>query len=158
MKTSIVTVLGLLAAGTVAPADVFDWPPETHAPVWQTPFPYQRNVNLGFGVNPVAAPGLGIPGAVYEGWLDPQLMVGDYVQLSGAVQWFDTLAGFTQTGLVGIDNRAGASPLSGWLTIRLDNTTSDLPTKHLWTEQDSFGTTGQGSIGLAVSDPRSILR
>jgi hypothetical protein len=125
-------------------ADPFVMPPENYAPVWSTPFPYQRNINMDFNVNPVAAPGNGIPGAVYEGYLDPSLKTSDYVMLTGDTQWYESLPGFTQTGFLGIDNRHGTSSLSGDVIFHIDNTSNADNEKHLWEELVWMGTTGIG--------------
>src|SRR5208337_3611901 len=97
MKTVGVTSLFALMI-TMAQADQFINPPEIFAPVWYTAFPYQRNIDMGFSVYPVSSPGSGIPGAVYEGTLDPYLLGSDYVTLNG-VTWYGSLSEFTQTGL-----------------------------------------------------------
>jgi hypothetical protein len=119
-------------------ADTFVSPPEVYMPRWQTTFPYQRNIYLGFDVNPAAPAGSGIPEAVYEGYLDPSLKVSDCVTLSGPAQWYDTLPGLTRTGFIGIDNRLGSNTLLGDVYIRLDNTTEPNHVKHLWTEWEGF--------------------
>jgi len=146
--------LSLLAVGCVSlanvQADPFVMPPETYSPDWQTSFPYQRNIYMDFNVSPVAAPGNGIPGAVYEGYLDPTLKASDYVTLDGAAQWYDSVPGFTQTGLIGIDNRTGTSTLTGYLIFHIDNTTNTDNKKHVWEEFDSFSNNGFGS---GVQDP-----
>jgi len=147
--------LSLLAVACVlltnVKADTFHYPPEIYAPVWETPFPYQRNINMDFSVNPVAAPGDGIPGAVYEGYLDPSLKVSDYVTLSGDAQWYESVPGFTQTGLIGIDNRNGTDTLYGIFIFHIDNTTNADNEKHLWEEFDWLATTQ--SISVKVEDP-----
>jgi hypothetical protein len=103
----------------------------------------------------VAPAGYGIPGADYEGYLDPLLKVSDYVVLGGSAQWYDTLSGFTQTGFIGIDNRQGTSPLYGTLSIRLDNTPDPNDFKHLWAETDVRGL--GGSLSLGVQSPPDNL-
>jgi hypothetical protein len=147
--------LALLAVACVSStnvqADPFIMPPETYAPVWETSFPYQRNINMDFNVNPVAAPGSGIPGAVYEGYLDPTLKVSDYVTLTGDAQWYESVSGFTQTGFLGIDNRNGTSTLYGSLTFHIDNTENPDNEKHLWEEFNVLET--NGGFGFGVRDP-----
>ncbi len=113
MKKVTLTFTIVLVAGSLAQADSFDKPPETYAPVWQTRFPYQRNINMGFGVDPVRAPGNGIPGAVYEGSLDGDLRVNDYVTLTPYAQWYATSPEIIPTGLIGIDNRSGTGRVEG---------------------------------------------
>lgn len=100
-----------------------------------------------FDVNPVSAPGNGIPGAVYEGWLDPTLKVTDYVLLTGGVQWYPSLSGFTQTGLIGVDNRAGTRTLVGTAIFHIDNTPDPSLVKNWWSE--ALGIFG-GAAGVEV--------
>ena len=58
MKTNIkavavlAAVVALLAAGGVAKAEPFVNPPELNHPDWVTPFPYQRNILVGFDTDP----------------------------------------------------------------------------------------------------------
>lgn len=138
---------------TLAQADPFINPPETYAPQWYTPFPYQRNINMGFAVNPVAAPGSGIPGAVYEGWLDPTLKVSDYVSFTGSVSWYNTIPGVTQTGLIGIDNRLGNGLLTGTALIHIDNTPDLNRWKDIWVETLALTGYGGANAWLSVLDP-----
>ena len=92
----------------IAGALPFVNPPETNAPKWCTPFPYQRNIDWDFSTNPQGGPSpTGAPGAHYEGWLDPDLWGSDFVRFSGDIAWYDTLSEITPTGLIGIDNRGG---------------------------------------------------
>jgi hypothetical protein len=131
-------------------ASPFYMPPETYSPNWDTPFPYQRNIYSDFSVNPVGTPGSGIPGAVYEGFLDPSLKVSDYVTLTGDAQWYESVPGFTQTGLLGIDNRNGTSTLSGQIIFHIDNTANADNEKHVWTELEQLSSQGPGT---KVLDP-----
>jgi hypothetical protein len=155
MKRASLAILALMAVGGVARADVFDKPPEINAPAWGTPFPYQRNINLGFGVNPVAAPGSGIPGAVYEGWYDFVLKATDQVTFDGSVQWYDNVAGITPTGLIGIDNRGGTATLTGTAIFHVDNVPWDGPLKHLWYEADWIENPPPSDIYITVEGPPS---
>jgi hypothetical protein len=138
---------------TLAQADPFIRPPEIYAPQWYTPFPYQRNINMGFGVSPVGAPGSGIPGAVYEGWLDPTLKVSDFVTLNGSVNWYASLAGITQTGLIGIDNRLGTQLLTGTAVFHIDNTPELNRFKNIWVETLALSNGGGAGAYLEVRDP-----
>jgi hypothetical protein len=157
MKAVLLTSLFALMA-MVAQADPFLNPPETYAPVWYTPFPYQRNIDMGFGTSPVAtANPNGIPGAVYEGTLDPSLWPSDYVLLTGSVSWYGTISGITQTGLIGIDNRGGSSTLTGTATFHIDKVDDNLPLKDVWLEALSItGGTG-GGYATQVFDPNNNL-
>jgi hypothetical protein len=155
MKTVVLASLFALMI-TLAQADPFIRPPETFAPVWYTTFPYQRNIDMGFGINPVSSPGSGIPGAVYEGTLDPALKVSDFVQLTGSVSWYGSLGGFTQTGLIGIDNRQGSSTLTGAAVFHIDNTPDVNRFKDVWGEALALSS-GAGSITEQVFDPNGNL-
>jgi hypothetical protein len=152
MKPILPTTLLLMVTTSGMFADEFVRPPETYAPVWVTPFPYQRNINIGFDVTPVGTAGSGIPGAIYEGTLDPVLKVSDYVQFTGDTHWYDTLSGFNGTGFIGIDNRSGSSTLHGTATFRLDNTIVPNPEKHLWLEL-SYSMSPETSFGYGVTGP-----
>jgi hypothetical protein len=109
----------------------FTNPPELNLNItWQTTFPYQRNIFLDFSVNPVGAPGSGIPGADYEGYDDPVLKASDFVELV-AGEW---LAG----GTIRLDP-------SGFIKLHLDNWDRGWPVKHLYAEW-----TGTGEIAVDV--------
>ena len=153
MKTFGVATLWALMI-TLAQADPFIRPPETYAPQWYTPFPYQRNINMEFGVSPVGAPGNGIPGAVYEGWLDPTLKVSDYVTLGGSTSWYATLSGITQTGLIGIDNRLGTEVLTGTAVFHIDNTPALNQFKDIWIETLALSSGGGAGAYFQVLDPQ----
>lgn len=152
-RFSLLAVVALtLARPEAAQADSFIKPPETYAPVWFTSFPYQRNINLDFAINPVGSPGGGIPGAVYEGWLDPTLKSSDFVTLSGAVSWYSSPSGITQTGLLGIDNRTGGSLLTGTAAFHIDNTTAANAFKNIWVESVALTGYSGANAWLSVSD------
>src|SRR5208337_229395 len=139
MKHAIL-ILALLASlvGGVGQtkADLFVNPPETYwSSVWQTPAPYQRNIDWDFSVNPVGGPSPnGTPGAVYEGTLDPALKSSDSVAFTGAVQYYSTVTtnGYTYTDAIGIVN-TGTTTLTGTAVFFLDDTTS-AGVKHIWVE------------------------
>ncbi len=150
-KTTLFTVC-IASVITIAQADPFIMPPEIYAPVWSTPFPYQRNINIGFGVNPVSSPGSGIPGAVYEGTLDPSLLGSDYVSFTGAVSWYGSLPGITPTGLIGIDNRTGTNTLTGTAVFTIDDTTNANLVKHVWAEALAVAS-DSATVGIGVFDP-----
>ncbi len=122
--------------------------------MWYTPFPYQRNINVGFAVNPVASPGSGIPGAVYEGWLDPSLKVSDFVSFTGSVNWYGTVPGISQTGLIGIDNRSGSGVLTGTATFHIDNTPALNQFKDVWVEALALTGYQGANAWLSVLDPQ----
>jgi hypothetical protein len=159
MKSAFKTLMFVSFLVLVIPtaqADTFVRAPETYAPVWYTAFPYQRNINMLFAVTPVGSPGSGIPGAIYEGWLDPSLLDSDYVLLTGDVSWYASLSGITETGLVGIDNRLGSSTLTGTALFHIDNTTNFITCKNFWYEE--FWVSGGGSGWTnQVYDPDMVL-
>lgn len=155
---NIMKTLGVVAAWvlmiTSAQADSFINPPESNAPAWSDPFPYQRNIHMGFAVDPVASPSpSGIPGATYEGRLDSTLKVSDYVTLGGSASWYATASGITPTGLIGIDNRQGSSLLTGTATIHIDNTAYESGFKNIWLETLTYTSLGGASANIGVSDP-----
>ena len=124
----LVTVLfsiGLLmSTEKLAIAHPFINPPEIYAPDWQTVFPYQRNIYWNFEVMPEGGPPGPVPGAVYEGWLDPSLWSSDYVTLSGDVVWDSSLES------IGIGNTGG----TGEAIFHLDNRIVNNPIKHVYLE------------------------
>jgi hypothetical protein len=153
-KTSCVGLLAIVGFFSIdLQAGPFVLPPET-APGWQTSAPYQRNIDMDFSVTPVGTPGSGIPGAVYAGSLDPSLKAGDYVSTFYNVTWFPSLSGFSQTGLVGIDNRAGTSEVFGYLAIRIANTTDANAQKHVWEEFTFLENCG---IGFGVANDAGLF-
>lgn len=138
-------------------ADTFVNPPETTwSPPWQTPFPYQRNIEWNFSVNPVCTPSSsGATGAVYEGTLDPSLMSSDSVSLGGNVQYYPTLvtADGTYTDVLAVDNSTGGTTLTGTATFNLNNTSND-GVKHIYLE-GPFNIIGGGELGYDASAPGS---
>ena len=138
-----------LVMGGVAQADLFVNPPETYwSPPWWDAFPYQRNIYWDFNsVSPVGGPSRnGTPGAVYEGVFDRPnhrggLKSSDTVTVTGGVQWYPTesIPGETLTGVVGVDNRGGDSPVTGTIVFHLDNVEALAPSSHkeIWIEDTS---------------------
>lgn len=154
MRTTTLAIIGLLVTSGLAQADPFARPPETYAPFWHKPFPYQRNINMNFAITPAGVPGSGIPGAVYEGLLDPSLLSVDQVTFTGSVQWYGSRLG--RSGLIGIDNQTGTQPLSGTAVFHL-GATSDPDCLEVWLEE-SYGLVGSLAHGVQVPFPiQSIL-
>lgn len=151
MKSTI-ALLSLLLTGALAQADPFVYAPESFAPVWQTHFPYQRNINMDFSVSPAVSPGPGIPGADYEGTYDSTLKVSDGVAFAGAAQWYNSLAGIAGSGFIGIDNRLGTTLLTGSVSFDLDNLLIPNPAKHLWAET-VYSETQVGNLVFQVTAP-----
>jgi len=156
MKTVALTSLFALTI-TMVQADPFINPPENNYPGWVTTFPYQRNIDLGFGVYPVSSPGNGIPGAIYEGGLDPGLLYSDHITLSGDVGWFTGLSGISRTGLIGIDNRLGNTTLTGTAVIRLDNVPFNNTEKHWYDEVQWFENNPSSDLTVTVSAPPGYI-
>ena len=132
----LVTLLALAAGALASP---FERPPEVYAPEWETPFPYQRNIDWTFDTNPRGGPSAnGAPGAHYEGYHDRFLWDSDYVQFEGQVGWYDRF-NITDTvgwdGMVGIDNRPGNEPVSGMALFHIDNWARN-ELKNIWVELD----------------------
>ena len=147
-------LVAVFAAIGQATADPFYYPPEQNwSGTWQTPFPYQRNVLWNFNQNPVGGPSpSGTPGAIYEGTLDPTLKASDVVAMSG-FQWYSTYSfsiADTYTDCIVIDNTNGTSPITGSLSITLDNTTLPNGVKHMWVE--TYGVTSNGSAAVETTD------
>ncbi len=126
------TTLGVVAclALALAPSawgDIFVVPPENTATAlgpWSTPFPYQRNIFIDFLLPPAPPDPAGIPGAVYEGTLDPLLRGSDFYTVSnGAVQQPDVIV----------------MPPGGQVTLHIDNLDNAQPVKHLYAEMVANG-------------------
>ena len=145
----------LCVLSTNVQAGPFAYPPEVYWSGWVTSSPYQRNINMDFGVTPVGSPGSGIPGAVYAGSLDSSLKASDYAEFDGDMAWYASVPGITQTGLIGIDNRNGTSTLSGYLVFHLGNTSNAAKVEHVWEEFDWL--TNQGDFGWGVFDTSGIF-
>jgi len=101
----------------------FVYPPESNPNItWQGQYPYQRNIEMNFGVNPVGPVGP-IPGALYEGYDDPALWGSDFVTTTGDVRWDQAKGGI---GIFG-----GGS---GTITFHFDNWVRPWPIKHFYEE------------------------
>jgi hypothetical protein len=123
---AVCLVVGMILAVTPAAWGVpvpFNNPPENNPNItWETQSPYQRNIMMDFGVNPVGPVGP-IPGADYEGYDDPDLWDSDFVTMTGAVQWNEAKGGI---GIFG-----GGS---GTITFHFDNWERPWPVKHFYEE------------------------
>jgi len=133
----------LLMEATLAWADSF-----TNSPAWWSSFPYPRDVDMNFNVDPAGPPsGSGIPGATYAGTGDPTLMLSDSITLSGATQWIPPWTAFT-CGALGVVN-PGSGVLTGAAAANLGNATCGRPL-HLWVEMICFSGIGT-SVDLDVA-------
>lgn len=142
----VLLAMAMLLSGTMVASTLaaeFINPPETYAPEWDEPFPYQRNIYWDFEtVSPVGGPDPnGTPGAHYEGYLDDALKVSDYVTFTGDVTWSE--------GRIGVWGR----DQSGTATFHLDNLIDDRPVKHIWIESHQFTHPSHSDISVSV-DPQ----
>ena len=173
MKTNIkvVVVLGaivaLLAAGGVAKAEPFVNPPELNHPNWVTPFPYQRNIMVGFDTDPhfwpdhISSPTPDARKALtpsvvhHEGTDDDQLYPSDW--LSGDVQpagggitrWLDTdtETGSDRQGILVLEGEAGSTFTLVW---HIDNWERPW-VKHFFVEAEFYSTGNLGQDELISS-------
>jgi len=145
-------ILCVLAADTAAQAAVFVNPPEYAAPKWETKSPYQRDIYFDFAVRPVTIPTNGIQGASYTGTLDPILKLSDTVS-GGSPLWHSSLAGFSRTGFLGLDNRSGNFGLNATVTLHVANTEVLGPEKHVWLEYEWYASPGTNVVFFSVAGP-----
>ena len=135
MKRITLATVGLavlVALGTTAFAEPFEYPPEDTAPGWAWGYPYQRNILWAFDTDPRGDTSPG-NGAHYEGSLDPLLWDSDYVELTGDAGWIQSFGPLP--GLVGIFNTTTA-PMSGEIIFHIDNTLWPIDYKNMWLEYD----------------------
>ena len=146
---------------TMVQAAEFIRPPETCAPVWYTSFPYQRNINMTFPVNPVASANPdGIPGADYEGYDNPSLWPSDYVTFTPNVTWYASDANAGGAAAIGIDNTSGDTLLTGTATFHIDDLDDSLPLKNFWLETlavNSDNATASASLFDPNNNPANFL-
>ncbi len=159
MKNAALLACGLavvLVSISLVLASPFEWAPEDEAANygldWRTQFPYQRNIDWDFTVDPRGLPSPnGAPGAHYEGYDDDELMESDFVELGGEVQWFSEvdLSSFNPalgiySGVIGILNPTSV-PLSGTMMFHVDNHSgNDL--KNLWFEWDFIASSADPAL------------
>src|SRR2546430_792291 len=133
--TAAAFVLSSILSSASRAGPIFDHPPQGYWAGWVTPFPYQRNIFWEYGVDPRGSPSAtGAPGAEYYGTNDTTLRVTDFVAFADDTSWYVSLAGTTNAGLTGIDNRAGANPKKGSLKHFVNNEDADNPTKNIHLE------------------------
>lgn len=174
MKTNIraVAVLGavvaLLAAGGVAKAETFFNLPESNHPDWVTPFPYQRNIMVGFDTDPhswpdhITSPTLGerkalTPSVVHhEGIDDDRLYASDWLggdvqpPTGGSTLWLatDTETGTNRQGIFVMDGNAGSTFTLVW---HIDNWDLPREEKHFFVEAEYYTTSNVGLDELISS-------
>lgn len=148
-------VFALLAG--VAAASPFEWSPQDHRP-WTGGFPYQRNIDWQFDVNPEGGPSpAGTPGAHYEGSADSWLRASDFVDLSGSMTWYSSVSGLPYQGLIGIDNRSGNSSTGGQIVFHLDNIPTVTAVKRIWIEWDFIASSSNIPVTFFVGDSEGNL-
>lgn len=157
MKRSLGVALVLLLLPGIAAASPFDWAPEDYQP-WTGGFPYQRNIDWVFDVDPVGGPSpSGTPGAHYEGTADSWLRAGDFVAMGGSMTWYSSVSGLPYQGLVGIDNRSGNVPTSGQITFHLSNIPVVTALKRIWVEWDYIASGTNIPVTFFVGDSEGNL-
>ncbi len=149
--------LAMMIVSGAAFASSFDWAPEDYQP-WSGGFPYQRNIDWQFDVNPVAGPSpSGTPGAHYEGTADSWLRASDFVQFGGSMNWYSSVSGLPYSGMVGVDNRSGNVPTSGQIVFHLDNIPVVTALKHIWIEWDFISSSETIPVTFYVGDSEGNL-
>jgi len=154
--------VAMLAAGGVVNAEPFNHPPELNHPDWVTPFPYQRNILIGFDTDPhlwpdhISSPTPGERKALtpttvhHEGTDDGQLYPSDWVSGKvdppdgGGTDWLedDTVTGTNRKGILVMDGQAGTMFRLVW---HIDNWDDPRQEKHFYVEADYYTT---GNTGL----------
>jgi hypothetical protein len=144
---SLALICWLLTVGVAKATPFVVMPPEVYWPVpgvWETPFPYQRNILWDFSTI----------WAHYEGTDDPVLYPSDWWSVTGDVVWFRDL------NMIGIDNTNGTGPASGYAIFHIDNWKREWQEKHIWVEVETTGTPFADydlSIELPSTDPDGDL-
>jgi len=133
IKICSLVLIGYLLTAGVAQASPFWLPPELNYPggVWETPYPYQRNMVWDFSLPPNIPPAyFNDPAADvhYEGYDDPILYPSDYVFLDG-VTWVP--------GAIGINNTLNPAEAVGYAFFHIDNWDRPWELKHLWMEVET---------------------
>ena len=178
-RTLTVIAVSVLTGATIAGAMPFNNPPEQNLDPaqWETPFPYQRNVYIGFCTPPETWPidpvtGRDLVNGVncdHEGTDDPQLCESDWISFEAhtgpnntggePVGWYDDDPTGTsgRQGLVGFYNQEA---IELGMTIHLDNWPIERPYMHVWLEMDYYidgpvGICGDiyGPSGPAYTEP-----
>jgi hypothetical protein len=159
-------VVGLFAWG-IAEAEPFHNPPELTQPEWVTPFPYQRNILVGFDTDPhqwpdhISSP---VPDARkaltphvvhHEGNDDPVLYPSDWVggqvepSTDGQTGWLatDTLTGTDREGILVFEGVANTQLTLVW---NIDNWDRQSDVKHFFVEAEYY-TTGNDGLDELLS-------
>jgi hypothetical protein len=136
-----IALIGYVLTIGVAQADPFDYPPEYNyesltGTMWETVFPYQRNILWDFNTDPTILPAFfNDPSADvhYQGYDDLVLWPSDYVEYLGAAEWF------VAEGAVGIDNTLGQTFVDGKVIFHIDNWDREWDWKNIWIETETTG-------------------
>ena len=168
MKTNVMAVAALgavavlLAAGDLARAEPFVNPPELNHPDWVGPFPYQRNILVGFDTDPhfwpdhITSPMPDARKALtplvvhHEGTDDHQLYPSDW--LGGDVQpegggftyWLpdDPITGTDREGIIVLETEGADATFT--LVWNIDNWDRPREEKHFFVEAEYWTT---GNVG-----------
>lgn len=162
-----VVVVALLSVAGIVEADPFVNTPELNHPNWATPFPYQRNIMVGFDTDPhlwpdhISSPVPNTRKALtpsvvrHQGIDDQTLYPSDWLAAdvqpsnAGFTEWLET---DTETG----SNRQGILVLNGQsdstfsLVWHIDNWDQPRQEKHFFVEAE-FYTTGREGIDELLS-------
>jgi len=169
MKTNVMVVAALgamavlLAAGDLARAEPFVNPPELNHPGWVGPFPYQRNILVGFDTDPhfwpdhISSP---VPNARkaltpsvvhHEGTDDDQLYPSDWLggeadpPGGGFTHWLatDTVTNTDREGILVLETEGADATFT--LVWNIDNWDRANEEKHFFAEAEYYTT---GNLGL----------
>jgi hypothetical protein len=166
-------VVAVFILGGTADADPFNNPPESNHPGWVTPFPYQRNIMVGFDTDPhlwpdhPSSPGPDARKAMtpsevhHEGTDDEQLYSSDW--LGGDVQppgggttnWLetDTVTGTDREGILVLS--ADSADTTFTLTWNIDNWDRASQEKNFFAEAEYY-TTGNTGLDELISSTGQI--
>lgn len=164
MRTTIKAVMivgALLTVTRVIRADPFLNPPEQTHPRWQTPYPYQRNIMVGFDTDPhfwpdhITSPtpddrkALTPSVVVHQGVDDAQLYASDWMSGNvdppngGFTAWLDndTETDTNRQGILVLNGQAGTTFTLTW---HIDNWDRPWAEKHFFAEAEFYTTANIG--------------
>ena len=166
------SLLIIVLSSGFAQADPFVNPPELNHPDWVTPFPYQRNILVGYDTDPhqwpdhVTSPAPDerkalTPDVVHhEGMDDPVLYPSDWLAedvqppSAGFTDWLadDTITGTPRQGILVMDGQADSQFTLIW---HIDNWDWPREEKHFYAEAEYY-TTGNLGIDQLLSSTGQI--
>ncbi|KPK50836.1 MAG: hypothetical protein AMK72_01215 [Planctomycetes bacterium SM23_25] len=161
-------MVAILAVGAVATAEPFCNSPELCHPDWVTPFPYQRNIMVGFDTDPhfwpdhISSPTPDARKALtpsvvhHEGTDDARLypsdwLSGDVEPPGGGITWWldaDTVTGTDRQGILVLEGEAGSTFTLVW---HIDNWDRPFEEKHFFVEAEYYATGNLGQDNLISS-------